>query len=652
MHLLYTNSTKFFLQIIFVNISILYGFHIFAQANSDCPPNIDFENGSFQNWTCYTGRVAAVGSQNVMTLIPSNGPVAGQHTLFAAGNNELDYYGQFPVVCPNGSGYSVKLGNNEGGAGAEAISYTFTIPANRNTYSLTYHYAVVFQDPNHLVYQQPRLEIETKNLTDNNVLNCSSFTFFGSGTLLPGFYNSPNQDDTTAVWCKNWAAVTMNLNGNAGKQIRLTFKTADCTFRRHFGYAYIDVNTECSSQFTGADYCPDDTTVSVSGPYGYSSYKWFNNNFSQVLGTNQNIVFTPPPPIGTTVAVEVTPYNGYGCVDTFYALLTNTRVLTANAGTNKLSCNGSEVQLGAPPQAATTYLWSPSAGLSSATIANPKAAPIVNTQYVLNIASTGGGCKSSDTVLVRASYIDTSIQLIGKPMFCITSNDSAVLQVTNTNSIKWYVNNNIISGATGIRHKAQQSGAYFAALQNVDGCMANTATKNIVIEQPLPGINYAVRNAVTNMPFTLAARPIGITALWQPATFLSNSNIYNPKFTSATAQTYSIKLTTTAGCVTVDTQKVVVYKEMKIYVPSAFTPNNDGSNDRLFPVIAGFKQLTYFRIYNRWGQQIFDIAQNPLGWDGTYKGVHLGVQTIVWTAEGIGDDDQRYQYKGTTVLVR
>ena len=58
----------------------------------------------------------------------------------------------------------------------------------------------------------------------------------------------------------------------AGKTIRLFFKTADCTFRRHFGYAYIDVNTECSSEFTGATYCPDDTAVTVTAPYGYQNY--------------------------------------------------------------------------------------------------------------------------------------------------------------------------------------------------------------------------------------------------------------------------------------------------------------------------------------------------------------------------------------------
>ncbi len=191
-----------------------------------CPPNIDFENGTFQGWTCYAGGVYAAGGTNNISLAATGGPIFDQHTMYSRSNDAgaLDYYGSFPVMCPNGSNYSVKLGNTNGGAQAEGISYEFTIPADRNTYSLIYHYAVVFQDPNHQPYEQPRLELEVMNTTDNELITCSSFTFFPNGSPLPGFFQSPNSD-TTAVWCKDWSAVTINLNNKAGKTIRLFFKT-------------------------------------------------------------------------------------------------------------------------------------------------------------------------------------------------------------------------------------------------------------------------------------------------------------------------------------------------------------------------------------------------------------------------------------------
>ena len=101
--------------------------------SQDCPPNIDFETGDFSGWTCYTGFVSAGNGTNTISLAPSGGPVPGRHTMMSSNpGNGVDQYGGFPVNCPNGSGHSVMLGNNVGGAEAEGISYTFTIPSNKN----------------------------------------------------------------------------------------------------------------------------------------------------------------------------------------------------------------------------------------------------------------------------------------------------------------------------------------------------------------------------------------------------------------------------------------------------------------------------------------------------------------------------------------
>jgi len=619
----------------------------------NCPPNIDFETGTFDNWICYTGSVSAAGGQNTINLTPSGGPVSNQHTMFSASQpGGVDRFGGFPVNCPNGSGYSIRLGNDEGGGRAEGISYEFTIPANQNTYSLIYHYAVVFQDPNHLPFQQPRLEIEVSNVTDNETISCSSFTFFPNGSILPGFFVSPIQMDTTDVWCKDWTAVTINMNGLAGKTIRLFFKTADCTFTRHFGYAYIDINSECSSEFVGASYCPDDTIISLTAPYGYQSYTWFNSNFTQQVGSQQTITLAPPPPPGTTLAVQIVPYNGYGCLDTLYALLIDTLSYFANAGKDTFSCNGSPVPIGTIPKSGITYSWSPSTGLSNPGIANPRAGPLITTTYALTTRSIGGGCITTDTVVVTASIIDSSISLIGKPAFCITSADSAVLVVQPTTRIQWYRGSSAISGATFANFRVRQSGFYHAMLINDKGCVLNTSEREILIEVPRPGIRYPVRNAVIDYPFPLQARQFGVSALWKPSIFLNNPSSYTPRFTGTVEQLYTIDITTIGGCTTVDTQMVKVFKEIKFYVPSAFTPNNDGLNDFLKPTMAGIRDFKYFRIYHRWGQLLFDLNSNPRGWNGTINGIPQPTQVVIWMAEGIGYDNKVYRQKGTCVLIR
>lgn len=620
----------------------------------NCPPNIDFEQGNFSGWTCYIGTGSAGGGQNVLNLSDAGGPIYDRHTLYSANSHERDPFGGFPVNCPNGSGYSIRLGNSEAGGLAEGISYEFTIPANQHVYSLIYHYAVVFQDPNHQIYEQPRMVTEITNVTDNTLIDCSSFTFIPYGSLLPGFFESANPVDNTPVWCKDWSAVSINLDGMAGKTIRLFFKTSDCTFRRHFGYAYIDVNSECSSEFTGATYCPDDTAVHVVAPYGYQNYTWYNNTFTQVLGNQQTLYLSPPPPPGTVLAVELIPYAGYGCLDTLYANMVDTLQLKANAGIDVASCNNFPVNIGEIPKPAVVYSWSPVTWLSNPIISNPRASPAVTTEYELTIRSLGGGCVNKDSVIVKASIVDSSLLLTGKSLFCINTGDSAVLTVQPTNSIQWFRNGGPIPGASQASFKINQSGRYYATLANTDGCSITTRTEEIVIESPRPGITYPLQYAIINIPAELQARTFGISVLWDPSRYLNNPAIANPLFTASAEleQLYEITIKTAAGCTTVDNQLVKVIKEVKVYVPTAFTPDNNGLNDFIKPIMLGIKELKYFRIYNRVGQLVYDYTPNQPGWDGKIGGLLQSTGVYVWMFQGLGWDKKIHTQKGTLALIR
>lgn len=793
----------------------------FSARAQDCPPNIDFETGTFNGWTCYTGFVTGNGS-NVINLANSNGPQPERHTMYSAYPGAgMDPYGGFPVNCPNGSGHSIRLGNNFGGGEAEGISYEFVIPNGVNYYTLIYNYAVVFQDPNHEEYQQPRMEIEVTNVTDNVTINCSSFTFVPYGNILPGFFESPNPGGDSPVWCKDWTAVSVNLDGHAGKTIRLFFKTADCTFRRHFGYAYIDVNSECSGTFIGATYCPDDSVVNVLAPYGYQNYTWYNSSFTQALGTSQTLTFSPPPAAGTTVAVVLVPYHGYGCLDTLYAQLLDTLTVRANAGPDVLSCNHDPVPIGVPPKPGLVYRWSPTVGLTNAYIANPYAAPDVTTTYIVETRHDGGGCIATDTVTVSAAVIDTTLQLLGKPVYCIGRGDSAVLIVQPTDSIQWYRNGAPIIGAIQTVYRATQTGSYYATLFHRSGCTISTrsidinissvpspgvlsgvvnqclvgnqfvfnntstnavgpmqynwyfgdgqtaSTKNVVhtyaqagsysvkmvvssnsicadsvmfpvkiyqnaiadftvkptcinlpvsymnltidtmgspihyswslgnnqtstlhtpptqvfgqpgnfkvslsvytdqcptpvnvlsrtltIDKPKTAVTYPVVFAVENYPLQLQARAFGETAVWSPGTSLNTRETYTPIFNGELDQTYTIEIKTASGCITVDTQTVKTVKQSDVYVPTAFTPNKDGLNDYLRPIFMGIKELRYFRIYNRWGQLMYERKTELPGWDGTVAGRPQGPGVFVWMIEGVGLDNRVITKKGTCTLVR
>ena len=86
-------------------------------------------------------------------------------------------------------------------------------------------------------------------------------------------------------------------------------------------------------------------------------------------------------------------------------------------------------------------------------------------------------------------------------------------------------------------------------------------------------------------------------------------------------------------CADTATMLVKVNDEVILYVPNTFTPDGDGLNDIFLPIVtAGFRDGTYeFRIYNRWGEQVF-VTQDPtLGWDGTYLGEPVQDGTYTWT---------------------
>ncbi len=155
-----------------------------------------------------------------------------------------------------------------------------------------------------------------------------------------------------------------------------------------------------------------------------------------------------------------------------------------------------------------------------------------------------------------------------------------------------------------------------------------------------------------NYPLPLKARQFGVSALWSPATYLNSASGFNPVFNGPTEQVYTVEITTMAGCVTVDTQVVKTVKSVEILVPKAFTPNRDGKNDYLRPILLGVKQLNYFKIFNRWGQLIYETKNDQPGWDGRLKGILQSTQVFVWVAEGLGVDNRVYIKKGTSVLIR
>jgi gliding motility-associated-like protein len=296
---------------------------VFAQL----PNNIGFEKGNFDGWETSIGtRNRTVGSIDIMD--PPAAPVNGRHVIIDAAynKNELDPYGGFPVVCPNGSKYSIKLGNNIPAGKMQRVSYTFTVPSNITSYSIIFNYAVVIEDPNHSISEQPIFSAKVYNVSDNSYVSCPALDF-SPQSGIPGFDKSDitrvpvNNGPIATVYYKDWSTAMIDLTNYAGKTIRLEFTATDCKPSGHFGYAYLDIDEQLSLKpITGNVFCSNQTVVTLNGPSGFAEYMWYKDNDTTKPGISGQSI-TVPAIDGDKYALHIIPYLGLGCEDDLYVML-------------------------------------------------------------------------------------------------------------------------------------------------------------------------------------------------------------------------------------------------------------------------------------------------------------------------------------------
>lgn len=116
--------------------------------------------------------------------------------------------------------------------------------------------------------------------------------------------------------------------------------------------------------------------------------------------------------------------------------------------------------------------------------------------------------------------------------------------------------------------------------------------------------------------------------------------------------TYWLRVTAQNNCAGVDSI-VIVAKDCnrKLYVPNAFTPNNDGRNDRLKPIFSGNVKSFHFFVYNRWGQLVYETTSLSTAWDGKVGGKPQSAETFVWLCKYQFFGESLVTEKGTVSIV-
>jgi len=623
-----------------------------------CPPNIDFRLGNFTNWECRTGNVGTLAGTNTLTWF-SFQPDPSRHQLIAPTNTELDEYGMFPKRSPNSTSYSVRLGNNLGGHEAEAIFYTFTIPANVTKFSLLYNYAIVLQNPGHRAEEQPRFRARIVDEETETEVNCVSFDFTASGTL-PGFQPTPGGD---AVY-KDWTPVSVDLSSYAGKTIRLEFITSDCVFQEHFGYAYVNISSVCNGSITGSLYCQGDSVTTLTAPFGFQQYRWFSDDsFTQEISTQQQIpINIATTPVGSVLPVIISPYTGYGCVDTLYAIIGQSQKPPSMAGPDQVSCSKQPTQLGSIMNNEDySYSWSPANLVSNPIVANPFSAYGLQnvTEFVLQTTDLASGCQSFDTAIVTPVIVDTATTISGELIYCPGEALTTVLSVDNTTATaQWYKANDIINGATALNYQPVTAGTYWAEIRE-QGCI--DSSRQIIIRlAAVPEADFGTNKDIQclNEPISFINRTTiagnePVNYVWR---FSDGTSVQGVNVEKAFSENgyYLATLIATSGTDCIDSiqKQVMIIDDCMPVMPTAFTPNRDGKNDELKPYLPGAKGLKRFAVYNRWGNLVFATTKEGQGWDGTYNGKPLQTAVFVWTIEYIDKENKTQVRKGTVTLIQ
>jgi gliding motility-associated-like protein len=105
------------------------------------------------------------------------------------------------------------------------------------------------------------------------------------------------------------------------------------------------------------------------------------------------------------------------------------------------------------------------------------------------------------------------------------------------------------------------------------------------------------------------------------------------------------------GCSDTVIKLVTVTDDISLYVPNAFTPNNDGKNDVFQPSGLGFSKFS-LNIFDAWGLNVFSSNDINQAWDGTNKGAPCAFESYIWVIELVGSKGQELRYEGQVSLLR
>lgn len=368
----------------------------------------------------------------------------------------------------------------------------------------------------------------------------------------------------------------------------------------------------------------DDIVLNSGNAIPGTVFNWSNGGSSSTNSVTVN----------TTQSYSLTATSNYGCVQEDSILVVANPLPHIIISDDTLICIGTEAFLSA--SGGDIYVWS-----NGANNANIQVAPLSSNTFFVTVTDSNS-CVSDSSVFVTVAPLPT----------IKTSNDTTICENTDVNL--WASGGNIYKWSNGVQQADQNVSPvddqiYTVVVTDNNTCVDSAEVEVTILSLPIAKAMSDYDTLCRGGTVTLSAQG-GMSYLWNNGSISSSwSDIPKEPITY-----HLLAINTQNGTNCYDTASVFVYVEhCALYIPSGFTPNGDGLNDKFGPIgIVSDNAFYEFIIYDRWGAQVFYTNNKYEQWDGRkdYQNVIGGVYTYVIRVSE--KSIQPYQLTGTVTLIR
>jgi len=393
----------------------------------------------------------------------------------------------------------------------------------------------------------------------------------------------------------------------------------------------------------------DDTSNTASG--ATSQWSWNFSDGSPLVNTTDP-THTFPGPGTYNVILQV--QSARGCRKTISQTIIIPPKIAAIASNGQAGCagecNGQSTVNVTNGNGPLIYLWSDPAAQTSAT-----ATGLCAGTYTVTITDSTGCSTTTTSVITNPLPLAATINATDAYCngLCIGSTTINLTGGTTPYTINW----NDPQQQTGTVATGLCPGWYTATVTDDNNC-SYTDSVEVLFSSFIPPLDATISSDTIFDGETVILNAVAtgnFTYSWTPVAGLSNPAIQNPVVTPDENTTWYVTITDSNGCSNIDSVSLVIKQvlceEPELFIPNAFTPNGDQNNDVLYVRGNTIKELL-FRVYDRWGEKVFETTDPKKGWDGKYKDKLATPAVYVYYLEITCFGNEKFFKKGNVTLIR